>query len=343
MTTILTENLPFNLSFETGDFSDWQTIGSASIETSDFGVDPTDGEFQALITNDFDSVSDSELENFLGLNVGDLDNLGLGDATEGSALQLLPISVEAGDILTFDWNFLTNEATPSTFNDFGFVSISSQLLSPVADTNSEFVFFDGLFNEQTGYGTFEYQFTTAGTFNLAVGVVDVEDTFADSALLVDNFSVTSTTDTDLGFFEPNDSIFQATETGIFGSGSEFFSAFIGDGEFGDTSGDYDYFKLSADAGDIITIETFADIIGSNLNTIVGLFDSSGDLLTFNNNGGFGSDSLLTYEVQVTDDYYAAVAGVGSGAPDPFTPGSGNGVGSTGEYELIVAVEGPVLI
>ncbi len=343
MTTILTENLSLNLSFETGDFSDWQTIGNASIETIDFGVEPTDGDFQALITNDFDSVSDSELETFLGLSVGDLDSLGLGDATEGSALQLLPLSVEAGDILTFDWNFLTNEFPSSIFNDFGFVSISSQLLSPVADTNSELVFFDGLFDQQTGYGTFEYHFTTAGTFNLAVGVVDVGDTFVDSALLVDNFSVVSTTDADLGFFEPNDSILEATETDIFGSGSEFFSAFIGDGEFGDTSGDYDYFKLSADAGDIITIETFADVIGSDLNTIVGLFDSSGDLLTFNNNGGFGSDSLLTYEVQVTDDYYAAVAGVGSSTPDPFTPGSGSGVGSTGEYELIVAVESALLI
>jgi hypothetical protein len=38
--------------------------------------------------------------------------LGNGDATSGSAIRQAFLA-EAGDILTFDWNFLTDEGTPS--------------------------------------------------------------------------------------------------------------------------------------------------------------------------------------------------------------------------------------
>jgi hypothetical protein len=104
---------------------------------------------------------------------------------------LAPITVAAGDVLSFDYNFLTSEGTASPFNDFGFISISSGVLSEVADTNSSFVPFTGEFGLQTGYGTYSYTFTTAGTYNIAVGVMDVGDTVADSALLVDNFVLSS--------------------------------------------------------------------------------------------------------------------------------------------------------
>ncbi len=177
-----------NLGFETGDFADWNTIGDARIETAAFGSDPTEGNFQALITTGTGSLSDTELESFLGLDTGDLDALGNGNATEGSALKLTPITVQAGDTLSFDWNFLTSESTPSTFNDFGFVSIASGSVSELADTNSDFVPF-GNFGSETGYGSFAYEFTTAGTYTISLGITDVGDDVFDSALLVDNFQI----------------------------------------------------------------------------------------------------------------------------------------------------------
>ncbi|MEQ9370686.1 MAG: S8 family serine peptidase [Coleofasciculus chthonoplastes F3-SA18-01] len=179
-----------NLSFETGDFTDWNSIGDATIQTDTIGSTPTDGTFQALITNGQGSVSDSNLETFLGLNPGDLDNLGNGDAIEGSALQLTPINVKAGDIVSFDWNFITNEQTPSNYNDFGFISISSTLLSELADTNQQFNRFTGSFGKQTNYGTFDYQFTQAGTYTIGLGLVDADDNSVDSGLLVDHFQIT---------------------------------------------------------------------------------------------------------------------------------------------------------
>ncbi|MDJ0698127.1 hypothetical protein [Mastigocoleus sp. MO_188.B34] len=107
-----------NGGFETGTFTNWQTIGDTSIETSNFGVIPSSGAFQALLTNGASdsggSVIDSDLEQFLGLSSGALDNLANADVTEGSAIKQT-FSAQAGDVLTFDWNFLTNETTPDNF------------------------------------------------------------------------------------------------------------------------------------------------------------------------------------------------------------------------------------
>lgn len=177
--------------FESGDFTNFTTIGDASIETAAFGTPPTEGNFQALITTGFSSVSDTALENFLGLSPGAIDNLGNGNATEGSALELNTITVQAGDVVSFDWNFLTNEIAPENrlFNDFAFVSVTPTFLSELADTNSVIALSPTPFFEETGYQTFEYKFTTAGTYTLGLGVVDVRDTLVDSGLLVDNLNI----------------------------------------------------------------------------------------------------------------------------------------------------------
>jgi|GEM_PF-4986881 len=177
---------PINAGFETGDFTDWNVIGDTSIEIAAVGSNPTEGTYQALVTAGNNAVSDSDLEAFLGINAGDLDALGNGDAIAGSAIQFTPITVAAGDILSFDWNFLTNENPSDTYNDFGFVSISSGDLLELADTNSEFSRFAGSFGSETGYGTFTHEFTTAGTFMVGMGVVNVTDNVINSALLVDN-------------------------------------------------------------------------------------------------------------------------------------------------------------
>lgn len=175
-----------NPSFETGNFSSWDIIGNTSVETADFGVTPTEGTQQAVVSSDIGAVSDAELETFLGLEAATLDNLGNGEATEGSAIQQT-VTVEAGDLLTFDWNFLTNEGTPSSFNDFSFVSLTPDSTSELADTNDTFVLSDTPLNEETGFQTFTYEFQSSGTFTVGAGVVDVSDNIVASALVLDNF------------------------------------------------------------------------------------------------------------------------------------------------------------
>ncbi|MGB5634899.1 MAG: hypothetical protein WBM86_19245 [Waterburya sp.] len=183
-----------NGSFETADFREWNTIGDTSIETDDLGIFPTDGTYQALITNGFSdaggSVVDSDLEEFLDLAPGSLDGLVGGDATEGSVIKQ-EFTVEAGDIVSFDWNFLTNEATPDfTFNDTAFLSVSGFTFE-LADTGANFVDASGVdqFNEQTGAQTLTFSINAAGTYTIGFGVVDVGDEIVDSGLAIDNVAI----------------------------------------------------------------------------------------------------------------------------------------------------------
>jgi len=176
-----------NSSFETGDLTGWDFVGSTSVVTADLGSTPTNGQFQAWLATGDGSVSDADMETLLGLNAGDLDALGTGNATEGSVIQLESLTVQAGEVLSFDWNFLTNETASSLYNDFGFVFISDGNLSGLADTSSGFTRFGGSYAVETGYGTFTHEFTQSGSYTVAVGVMDVQDTGVDSALLLDNF------------------------------------------------------------------------------------------------------------------------------------------------------------
>jgi hypothetical protein len=177
-----------NGSFESG-FTDWTTIGNASIETVAFGVTPTNGTNQARISTFAGSVSVAGLNTFLDLTPGTIASL-RPNPSQGSGFKQTIIG-NAGDVLTFDWNFLTNEPTPSgSFNDFAFWSLTSEQGGALlADTfSAPFLTGTAGFNEQLGYRTTSYTLTTSGTFTLGFGVVDVGDTNVGSALLVDNIT-----------------------------------------------------------------------------------------------------------------------------------------------------------
>ncbi|MCC5598789.1 hypothetical protein [Nostoc favosum] len=184
-----------NGNFEVGTFSNWRTIGDTRIETAALGTGTSEANFQALLTTDASAsggaVEQSDLEEFLNFSSGLLDNLGNGDATEGSAIKQT-FTANAGDVLTFDWNFLTNEAIPSSFNDFAFFGISPFALE-LADTNSSgFLGTSSVnFSQETGFQTISIGIAQTGTYTLNFGVVDVGDTAVDSALIVDNIQVLS--------------------------------------------------------------------------------------------------------------------------------------------------------
>jgi hypothetical protein len=185
-----------NGSFETGDFStEWMSIGDNNIVTRTYGVTPTDGEFQALITSKYGSVTDTNLESFLDLSLGSLDTLLSANVVEGSAIKQT-FTVRQGETLSFSWNFLSNETVfddqPTTFNDLAFVSIGGTVLK-IADTSNLANPSNTIFDTETGYKTFSYTFTQGGTYLLGIGVVDVDDSndFFPSGLLVDNVEIQS--------------------------------------------------------------------------------------------------------------------------------------------------------
>ena len=186
---------PINPGFETGDFSGWLVAGTAAASvTAVFGSGPTEGTFQALLSSDFGSVSAPALEVFLGLPAGTVASLGNGNPTEGSAIRQT-FTAPAGTIIAFDWNFLTHEFTPTSFNDFAF-RVFNGALRELADTNFDTFFFSPTpFGEETGFHSFCVT-ATGGSDLLGVGVVDVRDTAVSSGVLIDNGRVVADGDGD---------------------------------------------------------------------------------------------------------------------------------------------------
>ncbi len=187
-----------NNSFEDG-LNNWITTGQTTVEDSNFNVTPTQGNYQAVLQTlqDTTGVNATNLENFLGLTTGTLLNV-----TEGSAIKQ-SITVNNGDILTFDWNFLTDNEPDQTYNDFAFFTLNNSLIS-LANTESNLLpnspnSFSYLAKE-TGYQPYSYTFTSGGTYTLGFGVVDVDltgggDTAVNSALLIDNVKLTNSSTT----------------------------------------------------------------------------------------------------------------------------------------------------
>lgn len=138
-----------------------QTIGS---------VTTSDGE--AILNSS--GTSDSEIEQFLGLNAGSLDAVQGQDATIGSAMKTT-IKAKAGDVFSFDWKFNAGDYLP--YNDFSFFSIGSviQKLGDVA--------LSGNYGEANGVNT-TYTFTADGIYTVGYGVLNLLDSGLDSKLTI---------------------------------------------------------------------------------------------------------------------------------------------------------------
>ena len=194
-----TAGIILNGGFENG-FTGWSTTGITSIQTAAFGSGPTEGTQDALMESGDGSgfTTAAGLASFLGLSAGVLQGIATDQVTGGSSIKQT-LTVNAGDALTFHWNFLTNEATAlsggasSSFNDLAFVSISSGgtgTATKLADTFSSFTSSFTTFAAETGFSTQSITFATGGTYTLGFGVVNVTDQFGDSGLLLDDVKVT---------------------------------------------------------------------------------------------------------------------------------------------------------
>ncbi len=137
------------------------------------------------------AVPESQLETFLGLQQGDLASLNNGPVMNGSAIEQT-ISVQAGATLSFNYTFMTNEPLSgglAQINPFAFITAAP--LSDFADVFSPLVPSPSPvpFASWTGNTSFSETFTTAGTYSLGIGVVNVTDNMFTSGLLLDNFQL----------------------------------------------------------------------------------------------------------------------------------------------------------
>ncbi|MCD8488941.1 MAG: hypothetical protein LRZ84_19910 [Desertifilum sp.] len=163
---------PFSALLTTASARGWDDYPAPAGSYNFSGFDPT--------WIDFGPAS---MEDFLGIPRGSLPE----NSTHGSAFKQ-EITVQVGDILEFDWNFLTNERTPD-YLDYAFVWLDGY--RELANTSASFLPSATPFGRETGFQTFSHTFTQAGTYTLALGVVDRIDLDVSSGLLISNVRVTS--------------------------------------------------------------------------------------------------------------------------------------------------------
>ncbi|NET81265.1 MAG: PEP-CTERM sorting domain-containing protein [Moorea sp. SIO1F2] len=179
-----------NGSFE-NNFTGWETLGSASVRTAGFGSKPTDGSSYAQLDTFLPQEQENfmELADFLELDITALDQIGngKGEVFEGSAIRT-SFTAEAGDVINFDYNFLTDDFGSEYFNDFAFVGISGQV-NGLADTFSVLADSKTPFVNETGFSTYSQTIAGSGTYTLTIGVTDVGDGAFDSGVLIDNVNV----------------------------------------------------------------------------------------------------------------------------------------------------------
>ncbi|MDB6135788.1 MAG: hypothetical protein JWM59_4031 [Verrucomicrobiales bacterium] len=164
--------------------------------------------------------------------------------------------------------------------------------------------------------------------------------------------------------EPDDSIGTANATGFTAGSSGIKVAYgnNGDGAYGpnggNDTGDMDFYKVSANAGQVITVQLKNYSTSDDFDGLLGLYSFSGGtatLLAINDDlsGGVSRGSGLTFTAPATSDYYICVSnwidapdqtegfpGSGSLPTDPLTPGTGLGTpgGTAGPYQLIVGLD-----
>ena len=191
--------------------------GDASIQGVYFGINPTQLSKQLLLTTignadvgaGYGSQSGSNavpvngtsgLAAFLGVSTGTINN-GVGvNGTEGSAFKET-FSFSAGDTVSFDYDFLTQEPTSGGAKDFAFIVLLDSMgnlaqysvIVNYADATLATSGAGNPFGNETGYLTFQLTVPTTGSYTLGFGVVDTGNAATDtnpSGLLVDNIQVT---------------------------------------------------------------------------------------------------------------------------------------------------------
>lgn len=181
-----------NGGFETGTLAGWSLTGSGSAQTAALGVTPPFDTYQGYIeTTGNATVLGPAVAAALGVSGSAILGLGAGTPVNGTALTQA-ITVPAGAVLSFDWNFVSDELTETaTYNDFAFFTVSGSAYLLASRNSSAFNLsspppgFDG----QTGWSTSTYTFATAGTYTIGFGVLNVGDTGHNSALLLDAVAV----------------------------------------------------------------------------------------------------------------------------------------------------------
>ncbi|MEU1163546.1 PPC domain-containing protein, partial [Streptomyces sp. NPDC005921] len=140
--------------------------------------------------------------------------------------------------------------------------------------------------------------------------------------------------------EDDGSLTRATDTGIGSKRSGVHvTGTVGDGPHaggGDGTGDFDFYRLRARAGQTIT----AKITKGSVDAALTLYDAAGQVVAGADDSAGTLDPTLISKVARTGTYYLMVAGSGTRPRDPSDSASGNGATSEGTYTLSLSAAVP---
>jgi hypothetical protein len=191
-----------NGSFDTGNFSGWTTFGGPTVIGALGTVNPPSPPFQAFLQENSNlGPNPAALAAFLGVTQAQLNAAvpnGPKNVADGQGIKQT-VTVTAGDVLSFKYNFLTNEgAGDNTFTDTAFLTIvptsGTPTITPLASTLTPGLIGGDAtgFGLQTGFNNFSFTFPTSGTFTLGFSQTSVTDAVVNSGLLLDDVTITST-------------------------------------------------------------------------------------------------------------------------------------------------------
>lgn len=158
---------------------------------------PTELTHQLLLSTASGTSTVASLESFLSLPAGTIRNTGANrNAVNGSAFERTNLTLSVGDVVSFNYVFMTSEGSNPDFAFFSLLNTSTGLLANYNSfstiTNATFLSSTPGFSFDTGaYGTFSFTVTTAGIYTLGIGVANAlpNTITAPSGLLVDNLQV----------------------------------------------------------------------------------------------------------------------------------------------------------
>ena len=282
--------------FESGLLTPFTGTGIASIEP---GAHPSVGGSETANVDAGDlagNPTDAAIEAFLDIPVGTLDTISGHAAHVGSAITHT-FSVAAGDRISFDWFFETDESD-DTFDDFAFFSasydggadfayelISVTHVTPAFDSTPLTTF-------TSGWLTSVFTAPTAGTLQIGIGAINVSDGEVATRIIVDNVVVNR----DLTAFDVVDDLPQFAElaTGELAAGLLTASndTLTGDDD-DDTLDGRDGVNDMADFGDAPLGITLDLSIQGGATQAVGFGQGTDTLLNIEHGaGGRGDDTLL---------------------------------------------------